>query len=41
VRGLPNAEVHLFPGAGHAAQVEAAEAFNAKLLSFLDAQSGN
>lgn len=40
VRGMPNATVHLFPGAGHAAQIEAAEAFNAKLLEFLDAQGG-
>lgn len=38
VRSFRNAEVHLFEGAGHAAQFEAAEAFNAKLLSFLDAQ---
>jgi pyruvate dehydrogenase E2 component (dihydrolipoamide acetyltransferase) len=38
VRSFPNAEVHLFEGAGHAAQFEAAEAFNAKLLGFLDAQ---
>jgi len=39
VRGLPNAEVHLFEGAGHAAQLEAADAFNVRLLAFLDAQS--
>lgn len=38
VRGLPNVEVHLFEGAGHAAQFEAADAFNAKLMQFLDAQ---
>lgn len=39
VSGLPNAEVHLFEGAGHAPQVEVAETFNEKLLSFLDSQS--
>lgn len=39
VRGLPNVDVHLFEGAGHAAQFEAAAAFNAKLMKFLDAQA--
>lgn len=38
VRGLPNVEVYLFAGAGHAAQFEDAAAFNAKLMQFLDAQ---
>jgi pimeloyl-ACP methyl ester carboxylesterase len=36
VRGLPNVEVYLFEGAGHAAQIEAAAAFNEKVMRFLD-----
>jgi pimeloyl-ACP methyl ester carboxylesterase len=38
-RGLPNTEVQLIEGAGHAAQLEAVDAFNARLLRFLDARS--
>ncbi|MEE8395171.1 MAG: alpha/beta fold hydrolase, partial [bacterium] len=37
-RGLPNAEIHLFENAGHAAQIEAAQPFNETLLRFLDSQ---
>lgn len=36
VRELSNVEVHLFDNAGHAAHMEAAQAFNETLLRFLD-----
>lgn len=34
-RAIPNAELHILPGAGHASFWEAAEAFNAVLVDFL------
>lgn len=36
VRGLPNVEVRLFENAGHAAHIEAAQAFNETVLRFLN-----
>lgn len=40
VRGIPNAELHIITGAGHATCWEKADAFNSILLEFLNRQQG-